>query len=212
MDIPYGYLSIEGNIGAGKTSLATKLAEKHGARLVLEEFAENPFLEHFYKQPDRYAFPVELSFVAERFSQLKQELSSRNLFQSLVVSDYFINKSFIFARANLSDDEFRLFMQVFSIIESSLPKPDLLVYLFLPIEQLQANIKKRGRSYEQTIEDTYLINIEKSYFRFMKQNKKLRTLVIDTSDIDFVNNEADFLKMEALIAEPRSPGMHFIKA
>lgn len=212
MDIPYGYLSIEGNIGAGKTSLATKLAEKHGARLVLEEFAENPFLEHFYKQPDRYAFPVELSFVAERFSQLKQELSSRNLFQSLVVSDYFINKSFIFARANLSDDEFRLFMQVFSIIESSLPKPDLLVYLFLPIEQLQANIKKRGRSYEQTIEDKYLINIEKSYFRFMKQNKKLRTLVIDTSDIDFVNNEADFLKMEALIAEPRSPGMHFIKA
>lgn len=212
MDIPYGYLSIEGNIGAGKTSLATMLAEKHGARLVLEEFAENPFLEHFYKQPERYAFPVELSFVAERFSQLKEELSSRNLFQSLVVSDYFINKSFIFAQANLSEDEFRLFMQVFSIIESSLPKPDLLVYLFLPIEQLQANIKKRGRSYEQAIEDGYLINIEKSYFRFMKQNKKLRTLVIDTSEVDFVNREEDFLRMEALIAEPRTPGMHFIKA
>lgn len=212
MDIPYGYVSIEGNIGAGKTSLATKLAEKHGARLVLEEFAENPFLEHFYKHPERYAFPLELSFVAERFSQLKDELSSRNLFQSMVVSDYFISKSFIFARANLGDDEFRLFMKVFSIIEGNLPKPDLLVYLYLPIEQLQANIKKRGRSYEQEIKDDYLLNIEKSYFTFMRQHKKMRTLIIDTSDIDFVHNASDFSHIESIIAEPRKPGMHRVKA
>ena len=164
MGLPYSYISIEGNIGAGKTSLATKLAEKHNAKLVLEEFAENPFLEHFYKNPDRYAFPVELSFLAERFSQLKDELSSRNLFQSVVVSDYFVSKSYIFAKANLEPDEFDLFMQLFKLVETNLPKPDLLVYLYLPIEQLQKNIQKRGRTYEQEIKDSYLKSIEKSYF------------------------------------------------
>jgi deoxyadenosine/deoxycytidine kinase len=212
MAIPYGYVSIEGNIGAGKTSLSTRLAEKHGARLVLEEFAENPFLEHFYKQPERYAFPLELSFLAERFSQLKEELMNRSLFQSLVMSDYFINKSYIFARANLGPQEFELFMQLFKIVEANLPKPDLLVYLFLPVEQLQENIKKRGRSYEQEISDAYLLNIEKSYFAFMKQHKKLRTVIIDTSEVDFVNNENDFLKLEALISAPYKPGMHRVKA
>ncbi len=212
MAIPYGYVSIEGNIGAGKTSLSTRLAEKHGARLVLEEFAENPFLEHFYKQPDRYAFPLELSFLAERFSQLKEELMNRSLFQSLVMSDYFINKSYIFARANLAPQEFDLFMQLFKIVEANLPKPDLLVYLYLPVEQLQENIKKRGRSYEQEISNAYLMNIEKSYFTFMKQHKKMRTVIIDTSEVDFVNNENDFLKLEALISAPYKPGMHRVKA
>lgn len=212
MGIPYGYIGIEGNIGAGKTSLTTRLAERHGARLVLEEFAENPFLEHFYKQPERYAFPVELSFLAERFSQLKQELTSRNLFQSVVMSDYFINKSFIFARANLDKDEFDLFMQLFKIVEANLPKPELLVYLYLPEDQLLANIKKRGRSYEQNIQVGYLRNIEKSYFTFMKQHTKMRTVIIDTSDVDFVNNPDDFERMNALISAPYKPGMHRIKA
>lgn len=212
MGIPYGYISIEGNIGAGKTSLATRMAERHGARLVLEEFAENPFLEHFYKQPDRYAFPVELSFLAERFSQLKEELTNRNLFQSVVMSDYFINKSFIFARANLGADEFELFMQLFKIVEANLPKPELLVYLYLPEEQLLANIKKRGRSYEQDIQAKYLRNIEKSYFTFMKQHKKLRTVIIDTSDVDFVNNPDDFERMNGLISAPYKPGIHRVKA
>ncbi len=212
MGIPYGYISIEGNIGAGKTSLTTRMAERHGARLVLEEFAENPFLEHFYKQPDRYAFPVELSFLAERFSQLKEELTNRNLFQSVVMSDYFINKSFIFARANLGPDEFDLFMQLFKIVEANLPKPELLVYLYLPEEQLLANIKKRGRSYEQDIQAKYLRNIEKSYFSFMKQHKKMRTVIIDTSEVDFVNNPDDFERMNALISAPYKPGMHRVKA
>lgn len=212
MGIPYGYVSIEGNIGAGKTSLASMLAERHGARLVLEEFAENPFLEHFYKQPDRYAFPVELSFLAERFSQLKEELTNRNLFQSVVMSDYFINKSFIFARANLGADEFELFMQLFKIVEANLPKPELLVYLYLPEEQLLANIKKRGRVYEQEIKGSYLRSIEKSYFTFMKQHKKMRTVIIDTSDVDFVNNPDHFERMNELISAPYKPGMHRVKA
>lgn len=212
MAIPYGYVSIEGNIGAGKTSLATRLAEKHEARLVLEEFAENPFLEHFYKQPDRYAFPVELSFLAERFSQLKEELMNRNLFQSVVMSDYFINKSYIFAKANLGEDEFELFMQLFRIVESNLPKPDLLVYLYLPEERLLANIKKRGRSYEQEIKAKYLRSIEKSYFTFMRQHKKMRTLIIDTSEVDFVNNEDHFERINELVIAPYKPGMHRVKA
>ncbi len=212
MGLPYSYISIEGNIGAGKTSLATKLAEKHNAKLVLEEFAENPFLEHFYKNPDRYAFPVELSFLAERFSQLKDELSSRNLFQSVVVSDYFVSKSYIFAKANLEPDEFDLFMQLFKLVETNLPKPDLLVYLYLPIEQLQKNIQKRGRTYEQEIKDSYLKSIEKSYFTFMRQHKKQRVVIIDTSDMDFVNNKADFLRMEELLSAPYKPGMHRVKA
>ncbi len=212
MAIPYGYVSIEGNIGAGKTSLATRLAEKHEARLVLEEFAENPFLEHFYKQPDRYAFPVELSFLAERFSQLKEELMNRNLFQSVVMSDYFINKSYIFAKANLEEDEFELFMQLFRIVESNLPKPDLLVYLYLPEDQLLANIKKRGRSYEQEIKAKYLRSIEKSYFTFMRQHKKMRTLIIDTSEVDFVNNEDHFERINELVIAPYKPGMHRVKA
>lgn len=212
MAIPYGYVSIEGNIGAGKTSLATRMAEQHDARLVLEEFAENPFLEHFYKQPDRYAFPVELSFLAERFSQLKEELTNRNLFQSVVMSDYFINKSYIFARANLEPEEFGLFMQLFKIVETNLPKPDLLVYLYLPEDHLVANIRKRGRPYEQDIAVEYLRSIEKSYFTFMRQHKKMRTLIIDTSEVDFVNNDADFARMNALITAPWKPGMHRVKA
>lgn len=212
MDIPYSYITIEGNIGAGKTSLATRLAEKHGARLVLEEFAENPFLEPFYKQPERYAFPVELSFLAERFSQLKEELASRNLFQSTVISDYFINKSYIFAKSNLNADEFELFMQLFKIIEASIPKPELLIYLYLPVEQLQANIKKRGRVYEQEITDKYLKNIEKSYFTFMRQHKKMRTVIVDTSEVDFVNNKRDFMRMEEIISSPYKPGIHRVKA
>ncbi|MCH2199279.1 MAG: deoxynucleoside kinase [Flavobacteriales bacterium] len=212
MALPYSYITIEGNIGAGKTSLATRLAEKNNARLVLEEFAENPFLEHFYKNPDRYSFPVELSFLAERFSQLKEVLASRNLFQSEVVSDYFINKCYIFARANLQPEEFDLFMQLFKIVESNIPKPELLVYLYLPIEQLQANIKKRGRTFEQEITDNYLKSIDKSYFTFMKQHRKMRTVIIDTSDVDFVNNEDDFLRMEELIRAPYKRGITRVKA
>lgn len=212
MGFPYSYITIEGNIGAGKTSLATRLAEKHNARLVLEEFAENPFLEPFYKNPERYAFPLELSFVAERFSQLKQELSNRDLFQSLVISDYFIQKSYIFAKANLNADEFGLFMQLFKIIETNLPKPELLAYLYLPTERLQENIRKRGRSYEQEISDQYLQSIEKSYFAFMRQHRKMRVVIIDTSDVDFVGSETDFERMEELLSEPYKPGMHRVKA
>ncbi|NQX91077.1 MAG: deoxynucleoside kinase, partial [Flavobacteriales bacterium] len=188
MGLPYSYIAIEGNIGAGKTSLATMLSEEFNAKLVLEEFADNPFLPKFYDNADRYAFPLELSFLAERFAQLKKDLNSRDLFQPSVIADYFISKSKIFAKANLSKEEYALFNQVFELMDPSLPKPQLLVYLHLPVEELQKNIKKRGREYEQNIQDKYLQKIQKSYFSFIKQQRKLRTVVIDTSGVDFVNN------------------------
>ncbi|MGB1031238.1 MAG: deoxynucleoside kinase [Flavobacteriales bacterium] len=212
MGLPYNYIAIEGNIGAGKTSLTTKLAEEFNAKLVLEEFADNPFLPKFYESPERYAFPLELSFLAERFSQLKKDLNSRDLFQPYVLADYFISKSKIFAKANLNSDEFKLFNSMYELMNTSLPKPQLLVYLHVEVEQLQKNIKKRGREYEQKIEDKYLASIQKSYFSFIKQHRKLRIVVVDTSEVDFVNHPEDYEKMKHIITSPYAPGIHHIKA
>ena len=158
----YEYLAIEGNIGAGKTSLSTRLSERYNTRLVLEEFAENPFLPKFYEQPDRYAFPLELSFLSERFAQLKAELNSRDLFKPHIIGDYFLSKSLIFAKATLKGDELNLFMQLYEIMQPNLPQPDLLVYLYLDTQALQANIRKRGRTYEQKIPDSYLEQVQES--------------------------------------------------
>ena len=195
----YGYIAIEGNIGAGKTSLATRFADEYGGKLVLEEFADNPFLPKFYESPERYAFPLELSFVSERFSQLKNELNSRDLFNSFVIADYFISKSMIFSKANLSDDEYRLFMNMFRLIESNLPKPDLLVYLHQDVDQLQKNIRKRGRPYEQKIQDAYLEKIQKSYFQFLNRQKKMRIVIVDVSDMDFVVNDHDYDRLKEIV-------------
>jgi len=142
------YLVIEGNIGAGKTTLTKMIAEEYNARVVLEQFADNPFLPKFYDDPQRYSFPLELSFLAERYRQLNNELRAVSLFQPLVVADYFFMKSLIFAQNTLAQDEFNLYRQIFEIIYSSIPKPDLYVYLHLPVPRLIQNIKKRGREYE----------------------------------------------------------------
>lgn len=212
MDLPYSYIAIEGNIGAGKTSLSTKLAEDFNGRLVLEEFADNPFLPKFYEHPERYAFPLELSFLAERFSQLKKDLYSRDLFQPFVFADYFISKSMIFAKANLGEEEFELFMRMFKLMDTQLPRPDLMVYLHLEVDQLQANIKKRGRTYEQQIKDEYLKSIQDSYFAFIKQHRKLRILIVETADVDFVNNAKDYQRMIDIVSETYPKGIHRIKA
>ena len=212
MGLPYSYIAIEGNIGAGKTSLTNKLAEEFNAKTVLEEFADNPFLPKFYEQPERYAFPLELSFLSERFAQLKKELNSRDLFQSYVLSDYFINKSKIFAKANLKKDEYDLFDKVYDLMQPHLPKPELLVYLHLEVDQLQANIKKRGREYEQQIQDRYLQKIQKNYFTFLKRQRKLRVVIVDTSDVDFVNVQADYERMKEILSSPYKPGLHHLKA
>ncbi|MEA3460834.1 MAG: deoxynucleoside kinase [Bacteroidota bacterium] len=197
----YKYLVIEGNIGAGKTSLATMLAEETGSRLVLEAFSDNPFLAKFYKDPGRYAFQLELSFLSERYHQIKTELGHPDLFGQSVISDYFLAKSFIFSKYNLKDDEMKLFEKLFSIINLQAPKPDLYVYLHLPVEKLLENIRQRGRSYEKHIQYEYLKEVQEGYFGFFKSQQEMKILVIDTSNLDFVNMKTDYQQVKKVILE-----------
>jgi len=193
------YLVIEGNIGAGKTTLAKMLAKDLDAKLVLERFADNPFLPKFYSNPERYSFPLELSFLADRYRQLNDDLRSLSLFQPFIIADYFFMKSLIFARNTLSEDEYSLYRQIFEIIYSSIPKPDLYVFLHLSTNKLLENIHKRGRDYEQTITADYLEGIQQGYFDFFKQHPEFTFLVIDTSNIDFVSSNDDFNMLKSTI-------------
>ncbi|MCE9537771.1 MAG: deoxynucleoside kinase [Bacteroidetes bacterium] len=210
--IPYNFIAIEGNIGAGKTTLAKKLAVDFNSRLILEQFAENPFLPKFYDNPEKHAFPLELSFLAERYQQLKNELGKQDIFKPTIVSDYYFLKSLIFAKANLIEDEYGLYSKLFHIINDSLPKPDLFVYLYHDVKRLQENIKKRGRNYEQRIPDEYLIKIQTTYFDFIKQLNDQRILVIDVNNIDFANDNAHYNYMMEIINKPYSIGITRITA
>lgn len=184
----YSFVTIEGNIGAGKTTLSHLLAKHFNARLILEQFADNPFLPKFYESPSQYAFPLELFFMAERFKQLKDLLQQKDMFQSVTISDYLFTKCLLFAKVNLPDDEFRLYQRLFDIIHQQLVQPDILIYLHAPVNRLQQNIKKRGRSYEQGIKDDYLFNIQQTYTNYIKQHN-LKTLFVDVSSADFLGNE-----------------------
>lgn len=195
MEIKYNYVVIEGNIGAGKTTLATRIADDFNARLILEHFADNPFLPKFYKDPEKYSFPLELSFLASRYRQLKEELVPQDLFKSFTVADYYFMKSLVFAASTLRGDEFNLYRQIFYIIYGSLPKPDIYVYLHLDTDRLLKNIEKRGRNYEKGITREYLQTIQESYFAFFRQNPENRYLVIDINEIDFVGNENHYDKI-----------------
>lgn len=197
----YKYLVIEGNIGAGKTSLASILAKETGSRLVLEAFSDNPFLAKFYEDPGRYAFQLELSFLSERYHQIKTELGHPDLFGQSVISDYFLSKSFIFSKYNLKDDEMKLFEKLFSIINLQAPKPDLYVYLHLPVEKLLENIKLRGRAYEKHIQHDYLREVQEGYFGFLKSQQEMKILVLDTSRLDFINRPSDLQQLQEIILE-----------
>lgn len=196
----FSRIVIEGNIGAGKTTLATKISENFNAKLVLEGFADNPFLPKFYEDQNRYAFPLEMSFLADRYQQLSDDLTQLDLFKKFTVADYFIFKSLIFARVTLGEDEYRLYHKIFDIMYKEIPKPDLYVYLYQNTEQLLANIKKRGRSYEQEIPSDYLEKINRGYLEFIKQQKDLNVLVIDVSDKDFVENQQDYISILELLS------------
>jgi deoxyadenosine/deoxycytidine kinase len=198
---------IEGNIGAGKTTLALKLSEKHNTRLILEQFEGNPFLPKFYEDREKYAFPLELSFLAERYHQLKNELSKQDLFQPGIISDYFFLKSLIFAKANLDEAEYDLYTKLFHIIHDSLPKPDLFVFLYHDIERLLQNIKIRGREYEKSINSEYLVKIQNAYFDFLKQIPDLKVLIIHVNYLDFANNVEHFARIEEMINKPYNPGI-----
>ncbi len=188
----YNYIAIEGNIGSGKTSLANKLGDDYNAKLVLERFADNPFLPKFYTDKERYAFPLEMSFLADRYHQLSDDLAQFDLFKNFIVSDYFIFKSLIFAQITLPKEEYNLYRKMFDIMYKEITKPDIYVYLYQNTERLIENIKNRGREYEQNIKPDYLEKIHKSYLNFIKTKENLNTLIIDITEIDFVNNENDY--------------------
>lgn len=189
----YNYIAIEGNIGAGKTTLTTRIADDFNAKTVLERFADNPFLPKFYQDQNRYAFPLEMSFLADRYQQLSDDLAQFDLFKDFLIADYHIFKSLIFAKVTLAEDEFRLYKNLFEIIYKEMKKPDLYIYLYQNPERLLQNIKKRGRSYEQDIEEDYLIKINQGYLDYIKSQTNLNVLVIDVSDKDFVTNQEDYV-------------------
>lgn len=199
----YNYIVIEGNIGAGKTSLAKKISKQFNAKLILERFADNPFLPKFYNNPVRYSFPLELSFLAERYNQLKKELSDRDLFKAFTIADYYFVKSLIFAGATLTNDEYSLYRQIYEIIYGTLPKPDLFVYLHLTPGNLLQKIRLRGREYEKNISMEYLQKIQAGYFDYFKQQPGIRFLVIDTNNIDFINISGHFKKLTEVIFEKK---------
>jgi deoxyadenosine/deoxycytidine kinase len=206
----YRYITVEGNIGAGKTSLATILSKEYSGKLILEQFADNPFLPHFYRNPRQYAFPLELFFLAERFQQLKDVAQSPDLFNHYVVSDYLFAKSHLFASINLNEEEMKLFKRLALIMQTSLPDPELLFYLHTPVPKLMENIAKRGRSYEKDITPEYLKEIQDGYFELFRTLPNLRIVVLDMSNIDFVNREKDYRAVLQLLEEEHDFGMKVI--
>jgi len=205
----YRFITIEGNIGAGKTTLAHLLSKSLNARLVLEEFAENPFLEKFYQNPDQYAFSVELFFMAERFKQMKNLVNQQDLFQHVTISDYLFTKCLLFAKVNLPDDEFRLYQKLFEILHQQLVQPDLLIYLHAPVQTLQENIRKRNRSFEQNIKDDYLFNIQQTYTHYIKQHN-VKTLYVDASQADFLGNERHIETILDALNKEYPEGQHYL--
>jgi len=207
----YEYVVIEGNIGSGKTTLTKELAKHWGTRIILEEFMDNPFLPKFYENPKQHGFALELSFLAERYHQKRDELNKTDLFKPGVVSDYSFAKSLIFARINLDSDEFELYQNLFGIIHSRLPKPDLLVFLYCSAEKSLRQIKKRGRSYEQEIDLAYLEKINNGYMDFFRQRSDTRILILDTEEIDFVASQEDLKHILNTLEKPYTKGMQIIE-
>ena len=205
----YNFVTIEGNIGAGKTTLSHLLSKQLNARLILEEFADNPFLPKFYQNPDQYAFPLELFFMAERYKQLKELLQTKDMFQQLTISDYLFTKCLLFAKVNLAEEEFRLYQKLFEIINPQIIQPDLLVYLHSPVSKLQENIKKRNREYEQGIGGDYLFKLQETYTQYIKQHN-IKTLFVDASNADFLGNEAHLNVILEALDKDYEDGQHYL--
>jgi deoxyadenosine/deoxycytidine kinase len=205
----YHFITIEGNIGAGKTTLAHLLSKHYNARLVLEEFADNPFLSKFYENQAQYAFPVELFFMAERYKQQKELIQQKDLFQNITISDYLFTKCLLFAKVTLPDDEFRLYQRLFDIIYQQISQPDILIYLHAPVNKLQMNIKKRNRAYEQNIPDDYLFNLQETYTHYIKQHN-IKTLFVDASNADFLGNEKHLQVIIDALNKDYDEGQHYI--
>jgi thymidylate kinase len=202
------FITVEGNIGAGKTTLSHLLAKHYNARLVLEEFADNPFLAKFYEQPQQYAFPVELFFMAERYKQLKDMVHSKDLFQSITVSDYLFTKCLLFAKVNLPEEEFRLYQKLFDIIHQQLVFPNIIIYLHAPVQKLQQNIRKRNRSFELNIPDEYLFSLQETYTSYIKQHN-ITTIFIDASNADFLGDPRHLQVVIDALEKDIERGQHY---
>ena len=206
----YNFITIEGNIGAGKTTLAHLLSKHLNARLILEEFADNPFLPKFYENPQQYAFPLELFFMAERYKQMKDLLQTKDMFQNITISDYMFTKCLLFAKVNLAEEEFLLYQKLFDIINPQLIQPDLLIYLHAPVSKLQENIRKRNRTYEQGIAPEYLFALQETYNQYIKQHN-IKTLYIDASSADFLGNEKHLHAVMEALEKDYDEGQHFLQ-
>ncbi len=205
----YHYITIEGNIGAGKTTLAHLLSKQYNARLVLEEFADNPFLPKFYENPGQFAFPLELFFMAERYKQLKELIHTKDLFHSVTISDYLFTKCLLFAKVNLPEEEFHLYQRLFEIIHQQMIQPEILIYLHAPVQKLQQNIRRRNRPYELNIPDEYLFSIQETYTHYIKQHN-IKTLYVDASNADFLGNEKHVQTIMDALEKEYEEGQHFI--
>jgi deoxyguanosine kinase len=208
--LPYRFIAIEGNIGAGKTTLCEMLSADMDCHLILEQFSDNPFLPLFYNDPQRYAFSVELFFMTERHQQLQESLTQPELLNTVSIADYFFIKTLIFAKNNLTEAEYRLFRRLFKVLNATFPKPDLLIYLHRPVSQLVANIQKRGRSYEAKLEEDYLLQIQQAYFNYFKSETNIPILILELEDVDFVNNPFFYKQIVSYISKPYSKGIHKI--
>jgi deoxyadenosine/deoxycytidine kinase len=205
----YHFIAVEGNIGAGKTTLTQLLSQYYNAKLMLEEFSENPFLTKFYENPKQYAFPLELFFLAERFKQQQELIKNTDLFQSITISDYLFTKCLLFAKVNLPEEEYRLYQKMFDVFQQQLTTPDVLIYLHAPVNKLQSNIKKRNRKFEQSIPDEYLFKLQETYTSYIKQHN-IKTIFVDASNADFLYNEAHFKLITDALEKDLEEGQHFI--
>ncbi len=206
--IPHRFIAVEGNLGAGKTTLCQMLQQDLNSKLILEQFTDNPFLPLFYKNPERYAFPVELFFMSERHKQLQDELVQADLFSSLTIADYYFIKTLLFAKSNLSEEEFRLFQKLFNVLNNTCIEPDLLIYLHRPVEELVESIRKRGRNMETEISADYLQKIQNAYLEFFKNQDRLPVLILNVEGMDFMNNPVEFEFIKQAISETYSIGTH----
>jgi deoxyadenosine/deoxycytidine kinase len=202
------YIAIEGVIGAGKTSLAKRLAEKLNAKLVLESFEENPFLDKFYKDPARYAFHTQIHFLLSRYKQLLT-LRQEDLFHDNIVSDYIFEKDKIFAYLNLKDDELDLYEKIVSLIERQIRIPDIVIYLQSTVERLMSNIKHRARPYEEEMKEDYISDLNEGYNYFFFRYRATKIMIVNVSEIDFVNNQDDFDRLTAEILKAEHPQMEY---
>lgn len=208
--IPYSYIAIEGNIGSGKTTFSEMIGRDYGCKLILEQFADNPFLPHFYQDPLRYGFPLELFFMTERYKQLQALGTQQDLFYSFLVADYAFVKTLLFARNNLQVDEFRIFQKLWLVLEANLPKPELIVYLHRPLPVLLDHIEKRGRSYEKSIPADYLKKVQDVYFEYFRNESQIPVLIFDMQEANLHENEAYYHEMLRIISGPQRPGIQHI--